>query len=245
MSAAQLLHRIALVALTLLVAGCAGTPPKPQADGWAAESTILQPWSHFALPGKSATVFKPEVKDGRPAMSVVADASASMLRSRIQLDAQALGVLEFSWIVPELVADADMAKRDADDSAVRVVLAFDGDRSQFSPKNAMLAELTRTVTGEHMPYATLMYVWCNKRPVGSVIVNPRTDRVRKLVVQSGPADLGRWLEYRRDVRADFERVFGEPPGNLIGVALMSDTDNTRSQSRAWYGPVRLLPASTH
>jgi hypothetical protein len=120
-----------------------------------------------------------------------------------------------------------------------LILAFDGDRSQFSAKNAMLSELSRALTGEEMPYATLMYVWSNQLPVGTVIINPRTDRVRKIVVESGPQRLKQWLRYERQIRADFEKAFGEPPGPLIGLAIMTDTDNTQGQARAWYGDIRL------
>ena len=132
-----------------------------------------------------------------------------------------------------------MAVRESDDSPVRIVLAFEGDRSRFSAKNAMLSELSRTLTGEEMPYATLMYVWCNKREPGSVILNPRTDRIRKLVVQSGPLHLNQWLDYKRNIREDFERAFGEAPGALVGIGIMTDSDNTASTTNAWYGPVRL------
>lgn len=61
-----------------------------------------------------------------------------------------------------------------------------------------------------MPYATLIYVWSNQHPVGSVIPSARTSRIRKLVVESGPVRLGRWLDYRRDVRADFEQALERP-----------------------------------
>ena len=132
-----------------------------------------------------------------------------------------------------------MALREADDSPVRVVLAFDGDRSRFSMKNSMLSELMLTVTGEPLPYATLMYVWCNTRPAGSVIINPRTDRIRKLVVESGSNRLSRWLDYERNIRADFEQAFGEPPGDLVGIGIMTDSDNTGSVTRAWYGQLDL------
>ena len=84
---------------------------------------------------------------------------------------------------------------------------------------------------------------CNRRAPGSVIRNPRTDRIRKLVVESGARSLNRWLEYERDIRADYERAFGEKPGALVGIAIMTDSDNTRSRAQAWYGPVRLVPAS--
>ena len=136
------------------------------------------------------------------------------------------------------VKDADLAERDRSDSPVRLILAFDGDRSRFSAKNAMLSDLTEALTGEPLPYATLMYVWSNHRPADSIIVNPRTDRVRKLVVESGPGHLMQWRRYERDVRADFEKAFGEAPGALVGVAIMTDSDNTRSNVRAWYGDIR-------
>jgi hypothetical protein len=103
----------------------------------------------------------------------------------------------------------------------------------------MLSDLTEALTGEPLPYATLMYVWSNQRPVDSVIVNARTDRVRKWVVESGDTRLKQWLSYQRDVRADFEKAFGEAPGRLVGIAIMTDADNTRSNVRAWYGDIHL------
>jgi len=168
----------------------------------------------------------------------------SKLRQSVHVPPDQLGALKFSWHVPALIDGADMGLRDADDSPVRVVLAFEGDRRQFSARNAMLNELSRALTGEEMPYATLMYVWCNHRPVGSVIANPRTDRIQKIVVESGPRQLMRWQDYERNIRADFEKAFGEPAGALVAIGLMTDSDNTRSSARAWYGDVQLVRATT-
>ena len=178
-------------------------------------------------------------KDGRDAMEATSASSASMLRQVLRVEPAELASFRFSWKVSELIAQADMALRDADDSPVRVVLVFEGDRSKFSGKNAMLSELARALTGEELPYATLMYVWCNTRPQGAVIVNPRTDRIRKLVVESGAGKLRQWVDYERNIRADYEKAFGEAPGALIGIGIMTDSDNTRSSAKAWYGPVTL------
>jgi hypothetical protein len=204
---------------------------------------FASPWAHHLFPGKQATQFTYARLDGRDTMAANAVSSASMLRQSIRVEPMDLGQVRFSWKVPELIAQADMALREADDSPVRIVLAFEGDRSKFSARNAMLSELSHAITGEPLPYATLMYVWCNTRPSGSVIINPRTDRIRKLVVESGARHLNQWLDYERDVRADFEKTFGEPPGALVGIGIMTDTDNTRSSSRAWYGPLKLLPVA--
>jgi hypothetical protein len=51
--------------------------------------------------------------------------------------------------------------------------------------------------------------------------------------------LNQWLDYERDIRADYEKAFGEAPGALVGIGIMTDSDNTRSSTTAWYGPVQL------
>jgi Protein of unknown function (DUF3047) len=209
---------------------------------WGVESAPgMTAWQHLTFPGKSPNQFNYARKDGRDAVAVTASSSVSMLRSKVRIEPSELGSVRFSWKVPQLINGADMALRDADDSPVRIVLVFEGDRSRFSTRDALLSELALTLTGEEMPYATLMYVWCNKREPGTVIKSPRTDRVRKLVVESGARKLNQWLDYDRNIRADFERAFGEKPGALVGIGIMSDSDNTRSTASAWYGPLRLGP----
>lgn len=230
-----------------VLAGC-GTAPNRPADiassPWAEQSGAKAgpAWIHKTFPGKTPTHFEYARLDGRDAISVHARSSMSMVRQDLRIEPDRLGLVRFSWKVPALIPGADMALRDKDDSPVRIVLAFDGDRSHFSPRDAMLSELARALTGEPLPYATLMYVWCNHRAPDSVIHSPRTDRVRKIVVESGAGALDQWREYERDIRADFERVFGEKPGALVGIAIMTDSDNTRSEASAWYGPVQLVPA---
>lgn len=87
-------------------------------------------------------------------MYVQADASASMLRKQVRLEPSELGVVKFSWLVPELIDGADMELRELDDSPVRIILAFEGDRSRFSATNASLSGLAHLLTGEEIPYAT-------------------------------------------------------------------------------------------
>lgn len=199
-----------------------------------------QDWQAFALPGKRSTVYETRRDGGRIVMHAQADASASMLRRKLKIDAAQLGHVQFSWRVASLIELADLSDADAADSPVRLVFAFDGDHGRLSARNRMLFELAQVLTGEPPPYATLMYVWDNRAAAESVIRGPRTDRVRKIVLESGPAQCGRWLHYERDLRADFKKAFGEEPGQLIGVALMTDADNTTGKSSGQYGEVRVL-----
>lgn len=226
----------------LVLTACSGLPEEPaHAESGVVPPQMIAGWQHMPLPGKSLTSYRPLRVEGREALEVQAKSSASLLRKRQNVAPDDLGTLRFSWKVPQLIESADMARRDAEDAVVRVVLTFDGDRSRLSARDHMLSELAQVMTGEPLPYATLMYVWCPTRAEGSVIHNPRTDRIRKLVVESGPQRLNQWLDYERNIKADFLAAFGEPPGRLIGVALMTDSDNTGAQALAWYGPVELRP----
>jgi hypothetical protein len=230
------------LAICLLV-GCMSVPEKAKDRAsnlptvWHVKDQIK--WESVKIPGKVETRYSMVSLNNRSALMANAQSSASMLRQDLRIEPELLNALSFSWQIQNLIEGADMALRDQDDSPVRLVLAFEGDRSQFSPKNAMLSELSHALSGRPMPYATLMYVWCNHRPVDSVIENPRTDRIRKIVIESGQKRLNQWITYERNIRADYERAFGEPPGALIGIGIMTDSDNTRTTARAWYGDIVL------
>ncbi len=196
-------------------------------------------WQAVALPGKTATRYSWTQKDGRPALAAVSEASASMYRQHLQRAPDAIGDVSFSWWVQDLIADASVAHAEREDAPARVMFGFGGDMAQLPFRTRALFELAEVLTGEKPPYATLMYVWDAQAPVGSVIVNPRSDRIRKIVVDSGPAGLRRWRDHRRDLAADFRLAFGEAPGRLVSVAVMTDSDNTRSSASSWYGAVHL------
>ena len=225
----------------MLIAGCAVSPPVALSQSGAKVSEAR--WTGMALPGKRQTSYRHVAREGRAVIHAQADASASMYRQHVRIEPDSIGRLDFSWWVPDLIARADLTDRDAEDSPVRIVLAFDGDRGSLSAMNRMLFELAETLSGEPPPYATLMYVWDNRSALETVSPGGRTDRIRKIVVDSGPAQLKSWRHHQRDIVRDFERAFGESPGRLIGVALMTDSDNTLSRTQALYGQLVLTSPS--
>lgn len=228
-------RRTLLVAAAATVAGCASAPtPAPQASG--AE------WQPFVLPGKRATKYVFGKKEGRPAWHAHAESSASMLRRHLSPRSVDGLVAEFGWWVPRTIAHADLSKAESADSPVRVAFAFGGDHARLPARTRMQLQMAEMLTGEEPPYATLMYVWDNHAPVESVLTSRRSDRVRKLVLECGPGQLGQWRAYRRQLAVDFRRAFGEEPGPLLAIALMTDADNTGSSAEAWYSDVVLRPA---
>lgn len=228
------------VIVAVLSGGCASpTLPPPEAPRDAQAAATAAIWENVPLPGKRPTSYTPDVVDGRAAWRADADRSASMWRKRLSLPATSLTQIEFAWRVDRLIPEAIVADAVHDDAPARVLVAFDGDHGKLSMRNRMLFDLADTLTGERPPYATLMYVWADaKSPPETVLISQRTDRIRKIVVDTGPQHLGQWRRHQRDLVADFKRAFGESPGDVIGVALMTDSDNTGSAAQAWYGDIR-------
>lgn len=247
------LELLITVALGLSMLGCASWSP-PSAQPSAAQSPPAKPrqpiqeamlwqptqtaqWREVKFPGKSATQYRVVYQGGQPWLQADAQRSASLLSQTLDIDVARHGHIRFDWRVQELLREADVALRDKEDSPARLILAFDGERSEFSAKDAAMSELSQLMTGEPLPYATLMYVWCPKREVGSVVHNPRTDRIRKIVVANAQSVDHKTIE--RNIVADYQRAFGRAPGRLIGIGIMTDSDNTQSRARTLYGPIEI------
>jgi hypothetical protein len=195
-------------------------------------------WHDVPLPGKRRTEYRWETVDGERVIAARAQASASMYRRRLPQPHAVPQEARFDWWAQALPAGGDVGQVDAVDAAARVMFAFGGDLQRLSARNRAQFDLARTLTGETPPYATLTYVWDVAAPVGSVVVHPRSDRMRKIVVESGLQGLRQWRSYRRPLADDYRRVFGEEPGPLLAVAVMTDGDNTGSVLHTRYREVR-------
>jgi hypothetical protein len=212
-----------------MLGACSTTPAPPGAEDW----------HDVPLPGKRPTTYRWESQpDGRVLVAEAAS-SASMYRRRVIRPADSLRDVEFSWWVQSLPEGGDVSDADATDAAARVLFAFGGDHSRLSARTQLMFEMARTLTGESPPFATLAYVWDTAAPLGKVVVHPRTDRMRKIVVETGRNGLGQWRRYRRSLVADYKFAFGEAPGALLAVAVMTDSDNTRSRVTARYRDIAL------
>ena len=86
------------------------------------------------------------------------------------------------------------------------------------------------------------YAWDTTAPAGSTFQSEKTGTVTYIVLRSGPAELGRWLEERRDVRADYRAIFGEEPPDPGAVTLSIDSNDTHSRAESLIGLIRFSPS---
>jgi hypothetical protein len=198
-------------------------------------------WEEFKINDrKKPTSYFLLREGGRPVLHARAEGSASGLQRRAGFNLAERPVMSWTWKVSRLISKADNSKARGEDSPARIVLSFDGDTKKLPKMEQSTFYLARKLSGQDLPYATLTYIWSNKAPVGSVIENPHTGRVRMVVASSGAAGVGAWQKLSRDVVMDFRRAFKEEPGRLLAYGVMSDTDNTGETVEAWYGEIEFL-----
>jgi hypothetical protein len=210
----------------------------------AAPGLLPEAWRPYVLRRDLTRTRYSVVREGsQRVLHAHARSSATGLISAVQIDPATHRDLQFSWKVREVHPRADISEAVLDDAPARVIVAFDGDHTRLPLRERLFFDQVELFTGQRLPFATLMYVWDGgSHAVESVHRNHRTSRIQYLTVQSGAEATGRWLHYRRDVVADYRRIFGEAPGPVIGVGVLTDGDALKLQLDAWYGDITLAPS---
>jgi hypothetical protein len=200
----------------------------------------LPPWlSPYSFANRPRLTEYSLVEDGRrTVLRARADASTAGLIRKLRVDPARYPVLAWRWKVTNLLAKSDLATKEGDDYPARLYVTFDVAPATLPAGERFQLGLARLLWGEELPLAALCYVWDARAPAGTVAPNAYTDRVRMVVAESGPAKLGRWVEYRRDVAEDYRRAFGPGEAPMVNAVIVStDTDNTGERAEAFYGDV--------
>ena len=200
-------------------------------------------WKPLALPQWKASEFALVADGGVTVLRARADAAVGTLVHALDADARERPILAWRWKVDRVVEKGDIERKAGDDFAARVYVYFDVPPESLPFTARAKLRLARLYYGMELPAATICYVWDNRKPVGTSAWNAFTDRVRMVVLESGSANAGHWVEEQRDLEADFRAAFGaswpRPTPHILGVGLGNDTDQTKEKVTAWFGDVRL------
>ncbi len=237
------LETVSLAALAVSMSMLVGSPALGADDvvvgafSRAHEGSLPQGWKPqiFKKKGAKQTEYV-VVRDGDTTVVRAESAgAASGLEHEVPVDLKEYPVLRWRWKVANVVASGNPRRKDKDDYAARVYVtfAFEPDRATFGER--MRYKTARTFFGG-VPFAAISYIWASRTPVGTVIDSPHMgDIVKLIVVESGDARVGDWVAEERNVFDDYRRAFGKDPPRVSGVAIMTDTDNTRERATAYYG----------
>lgn len=156
--------------------------------------------------------------DGRRALRMRSDNEHSTIAKTIRIDLTATPWLEWTWKVVALPERADIRQRETSDAAAHVFVVW--------PR--WPAMLRSRLIG---------YIWDANLPTGGIHKSQKTASVTFIVVRSGKAQLGQWLTERRNVREDYRMAYGEEPENPPVIALSIDTNDTKSSTETFVGPI--------
>lgn len=171
----------------------------------------LQNWKVKSFAGD--TRYQLVQKDGRRVLQADSKGTASGLYHELTVDLEHTPYLNWSWRVNNVLNGVDERSKAGDDYPARVYVVVSGGIAFWK---------TRSV----------VYVWSSNQPVGSIWDNAFTSNVKTIALRSGNSN--NWFSEKRDVRADFKRLFGDDIKQIDAVALMTDTDNSRQMATAWY-----------
>jgi hypothetical protein len=196
-------------------------------------------WAHMPLSKlKRDTVYTKAQEGGRTVLHAVAESAASLYAARFKKPAAVPATVSWRWKTDALVPDADNRDKSREDAPLRLIVAFDGDQASLPEVEQKRFKRARNLTGREVPYAVLMYIWSDHVPVGTVIPSAHTSQVKMLVVASGKGGLGNWQTVQRKPADDYRRAYQAEPGPVLGIAVMTDTDNTGAKAAGQYADIR-------
>ena len=214
----------------LLEVGKFSAAPVGQAlpDGW-------KPLTFKKIPKQTAYEL---IKDGDAVVvKAVSDASASGLTKAVTIDPKEYPIVRWRWKVENVLKHSDVSRKDGDDYPARLYITFAYDPDKVSLGKKLKFKTGQAIFGD-IPIAALNYIWDTKTPIGTIVENAYTDFAQMVVVESGMQKIGQWVSEERNIYEDYKQAFGEEPPLMNGVAIMTDTDNTKEQATAYYGDIQ-------
>jgi DUF3047 family protein len=183
------------------------------------------------------------VKDGDAVVvKATSEASASGLTKEVKIDPKAFPIVHWRWKVENLLKNSDVNRKDGDDYPARLYITFEYDPEKVSFGKKLKFKAGQVLFGD-IPIAALNYIWETKTQIDTFVDNAYTDFAKMIVVESGSQKVGLWVEESRNIYEDYKKAFGEEPPMINGVAIMSDTDNTKERVTAYYGDIRFTRVS--
>jgi hypothetical protein len=193
---------------------------------------LVEDWSQHPVGARGIPAGWKAQTWGSPAydLTVTEDGSAKVLHLKsqnesstitkeVQVNPRKTPILEWRWKAVVLPARGDSRKKATDDQAAQLYVTF--------PR--LPRQLRSRIIG---------YVWDTTVPEGTIAPSEKSPFVTYVVVRSGTKDLNRWITESRNVYADYRRIYNEEPGEVGGISLAIDSNDTNSTAEAYVGAIR-------
>ena len=148
-------------------------------------------------------------------LKAIADNAASGLGKEIKIDINKTPFINITWKIEKDIPGIDETAKKGHDFAARVFVI---------KKTGATALSNRAVN----------YVFSSNQDVGSNSPSPYTKKSVDNVLATTKTNLNEWVTVKANVKEDFKKFHNLDVNELDGIAIMSDTDNSKQKSITYY-----------
>ena len=148
-------------------------------------------------------------------LKAIADNAASGLGKEIKIDLNKTPFINITWKIEKDIPGIDETAKKGHDFAARVFVI---------KKTGATALSNRAIN----------YVFSSNQDVGSNSPSPYTKKSVDNVIATTKTNLNEWVTVKANVKEDFKKFHNLDVNELDGIAIMSDTDNSKKKSITYY-----------
>jgi len=148
-------------------------------------------------------------------LKAVADNAASGLGKKVKIDLNKTPIINITWKVEKDLTGIKENTKKGHDFAARV----------FAIKKTGATPLSNRA---------INYVFSSNNKVGKNFPSPYTKKSIDNVLASTQENLNEWVTVKANVKEDFKRFHNLDVDQLDGLAIMSDTDNSKMKAITYY-----------
>ena len=148
-------------------------------------------------------------------LKAIADNAASGLGKEIKIDLNETPFINITWKIEKDIPGIDETAKKGHDFAARVFVI---------KKTGATALSNRAIN----------YVFSSNQDVGSNSPSPYTKKSIDNVLATTKTNLNEWVTVKANVKEDFKKFHDLDVNELDGIAIMSDTDNSKKKSITYY-----------
>ena len=190
-----------------------------------AETVEVSDFSASSLEGweekqfKGSTSYQLTQIEDKKALLAESQNSASALIKKVHIDIRKYPFLNWIWRIENRLVTENEKNKSGDDYAVRIYVVIDG---------GVFIWRTKAVN----------YVWANQASRGEIWKNAFAGKNALMIALRNRQDkLSTWYNEKRNVYEDLKRLFGTEFHFIDAIAVMTDTDNSNGQAKAYYGDI--------
>ena len=176
----------------------------------------LDGWKNKSFQGE--TQYMLESEEQKTFLQAKSMQSASALYKKIKVDVHETPYLNWSWRVDQALPPLEEMKKSGDDYAARIYVVF---KTGLTPLSAK----------------ALNYVWSSNDPSEISWPNAFTEKAIMIPLRSNQDNTNTWHQEKVNIKENLLQHFKKLPKYINGVAIMTDTDNSKGVASASYGDI--------